>query len=52
MKEMKLTEKQIPHQNIFKGLGDDGWHLRGSAWLKQWGAEGGLVELISYAIYK
>jgi hypothetical protein len=30
MKEMKLTEKQIPHQNIFEGLGDDWWHLRGT----------------------
>jgi hypothetical protein len=42
MKELKLMEKQRPHQNVFKCLGDDWWHLRGLAWPKQRGADGGM----------
>jgi hypothetical protein len=42
LKELKLMEKQRPHQNVFKCLGDDWWHLRGLAWPKQRGADGGM----------
>ena len=45
-------EKQKPHQNVFKGLGDDWCNLSGSAWPNQRGTDGRHVELNSYAKHK
>jgi hypothetical protein len=52
IKELKLTEKQKPHQNVFKGLGDDWCNLSGSPWPNQRGADRRHVELNSYAKHK